>query len=61
MKIVLNVSFQPCEVQSSCGIVRSLIIAGGIGGGCLLAWGLWRKKRKIIVRQSVSQGILGAR
>ena len=46
MKIVLNVSFQACEVQSSCGIVRRLIIAGGIVDGCLLACGLWRKNVK---------------
>ena len=43
MKVVLNVSFQACKVQSSCGIVKRLIIAGGIVDGCLLTGGLWRK------------------
>ena len=46
IKIVLNVSFQACKVHSSCGIVRSMIIAGGIVDGCLLACGLWRKNVK---------------
>ena len=54
MKIVLNVSFQACEVQSSCGIVRRLIIAGGIVDGCLLACGLWRKKCERSLRDRAS-------
>ena len=54
MKIVLNVSFQACEVQSSCGIVRRLTIAGGIVDGCLLACGLWRKKCERLLRDRTS-------
>ena len=54
MKIVLNVSFQACEVQSSCGIVRRLIIVGGIVDGCLLAYGLWRNKCERLLRDRAS-------
>ena len=54
IKIVLNMSFQACEVRSSCGIVRRLIIAGGIVDGCMLACGLWRKKCERLLRDRVS-------
>ena len=54
MKIALNVSFQACKVQSNCGIVRRLIIAGGIVDGDLLACGLWRKKCERLLRDRAS-------
>ena len=54
MKIVLNMSFQACEVQSRCGIVRRLIIARVIVNGCLLACGLWRKNCERLLRDRAS-------
>ena len=40
MKIVLNMSFQACEVQSSFSVNKRSITAGGIEVGYLLACGL---------------------